>query len=85
MFVWSDELALLLRDEGDATSRQLSHWIASPVGYRLAEGVDPIAFARRLWREEVDSTPTLLSISPPRSRHLRVDGGEMRVLPPNLR
>ncbi len=57
MFVWSDELALLLRDEGDATSRQLNHWIASPIGYRLVDGADPITFARRLWREEAASAP----------------------------
>ena len=47
-FVWSDELALLLRDEGAATARQLSHWIASPVGYRLPDKTDPVEFARRL-------------------------------------
>ena len=48
VFVWSDELALLLRDEGEATARQLGHWIASPVGYRLPDGADPVDFARRL-------------------------------------
>ena len=52
MFVWSDELALLLRDEGEATARQLSHWIASPVGYRLPEGTDPVDFARQLLGRE---------------------------------
>lgn len=52
MFVWSDELALLLRDEGDASARQLGHWIASPVGYRLPEDADPITFARRLLRQQ---------------------------------
>jgi hypothetical protein len=48
VFVWSDELALLLRDEGEATTRQVGHWIASPVGYRLPDGADPVAFARQL-------------------------------------
>ncbi len=57
MFVWSDELALLLRDEGEATSGQLSHWIASPIGYRLAEGEDPLTLARHLWRQEVTAAP----------------------------
>ncbi|NNC91590.1 MAG: hypothetical protein HKN80_03765 [Acidimicrobiia bacterium] len=52
VFVWSDELALLLRDEGEATARQLSHWIASPVGYRLPDGADPVDFARRLLTAE---------------------------------
>jgi len=52
MFVWSDELALLLQDEGEATSQQLSHWIASPVGYRLPDETDTITFARRLLRQE---------------------------------
>lgn len=52
MFVWSDELALLLRDEGEATTRQLGHWIASPVGFRLPAGVDPLDFARQLLSRE---------------------------------
>jgi hypothetical protein len=52
VFVWSDELALLLRDEGEATPRQLSHWIASPVGYRLPEGTAPVDFARQLLATE---------------------------------
>jgi len=52
VFVWSDELALLLRDEGEATPRQLGHWIASPVGYRLPDGADPVDFARRLLADE---------------------------------
>ncbi len=52
VFVWSDDLALLLRDEGAATSRQLGHWISKPIGYRLPQDTDPVAFARDLLRRE---------------------------------
>ena len=52
VFVWSDELALLLRDEGIASPRQLSRWITSPIAYRLADGEDPITLGRRLLAEE---------------------------------
>ena len=52
VFVWSDDLALLLADAGDATVTQLQHWITSPVGYRLSEGEDPLALARRLLADD---------------------------------
>jgi hypothetical protein len=52
VFVWSDELALLLRDEGIASPRQLSRWITSPVAYRLADGEDPLTLGLRLFAEE---------------------------------
>ncbi|MBT8165092.1 MAG: hypothetical protein HKO63_04165 [Acidimicrobiia bacterium] len=55
VFVWSDDLALLLRDEGEASTNQLGHWIASPVGYRLPDDTDPVAFARRLLRHETET------------------------------
>ncbi len=51
-FVWSDDLALLLRDEGDATTYQLSHWITRPIAYRLPDDEEPLTFARRLFAEE---------------------------------
>ena len=54
VFVWSDDLALLLRDEGEASTNQLGHWISSPVGYRLPEDIDPATFARRLLAREAD-------------------------------
>ncbi len=52
VFVWSDDLALMLRDEGDATTRELIHWIASPIAYRLPDGESPVAFARRLLQDD---------------------------------
>ena len=55
VFVWSDNLALLLRDEGEASTNQLGHWISSPVGYRLPEDTDPTTFARRLLDREADT------------------------------
>jgi hypothetical protein len=54
VFVWSDDLALLLRDEGEASTNQLGHWISSPIGYRVPEDTDPIAFARRLLDRETE-------------------------------
>lgn len=48
MFVWSDELALLARDEGLATTAELADWITSPVAYRLRDGENPLDLARRL-------------------------------------
>jgi hypothetical protein len=57
VFVWSDDLALLLRDEGEASTRQLGHWISSPIGYRLPEGTDPVTFARDLLRRQDTAAP----------------------------
>ncbi|MGI9611095.1 MAG: hypothetical protein ACR2NL_12450 [Acidimicrobiia bacterium] len=55
VFVWSDDLALLLRDEGEASTTQLGHWISSPIGYRLPDDTDPTAFARRLLDREANT------------------------------
>lgn len=55
VFVWSDDLALLLRDEGEASTNQLGHWISSPIGYRLPDDTDPAAFARGLLAREADT------------------------------
>ena len=55
VFVWSDNLALLLRDEGEASTNQLGHWISSPIGYRLPEDTDPATFARRLLDRETET------------------------------
>ena len=52
VFVWSDELALILTDAGDASLGQLNHWIAFPTGYRLSEHEDPLSFARQLLTQE---------------------------------
>lgn len=52
MFVWSDELALLLRDEGLATTRELADWITSPVAHRLSDDEHPLELARRLLAAE---------------------------------
>jgi len=52
-FAWSDELAQLLIDEGDATFHQVGAWMTSPIGHRLPENDDPLAFARRLFAAEV--------------------------------
>ena len=48
MFVWSDELALMLRDEGLATTAELAGWITTPVAHRLREDEGPLDLARRL-------------------------------------
>lgn len=48
MFVWSDELALLLRDEGLATTAELADWITTPIAHRLREDERPLELARRL-------------------------------------
>ena len=55
MFVWSDDLALLLRDEGEASTNELGHWITSPIGYRLPEDMDSVSFARHLLNRETET------------------------------
>ena len=48
-FVWSDDLAQLLVDEGEATASDLTDWTTAIVGYRLPEGRTPLQFALELW------------------------------------
>lgn len=55
MFVWSDELALLLRDEGLATTAELAEWITTPVAHRLREDERPLELAVRLLEVPVPS------------------------------
>ena len=48
-FVWSDDLARMLIEEGEATAAELLSWTTAIVGYRLPEGVTPFQFALELW------------------------------------
>lgn len=48
-FVWSDDLAQLLVEEGEATAAELLGWSTAIVGYRLPEGMTPLQFALELW------------------------------------
>lgn len=52
IFVWSDELALLLIDEGEALTNHLRQWIANPIAYRLPEYEDALSLAKRLLAQE---------------------------------
>lgn len=47
-FVWSDDLAQLLLDRGEATRRQVGHWASRPIGHRLPPDESPLSFARLL-------------------------------------
>jgi hypothetical protein len=48
-FVWSDDLAGLLVDEGEATPAEVAEWMTRIIGYRLPEGRTPLQFALELW------------------------------------
>ena len=54
-FVWSDELARLLVEEGEATPADLTHWTTSIIGYRLPDGQTPLQFALELWDADHES------------------------------
>lgn len=51
-FVWSDDLARLLVDEGEAAPAEVAHWATAIVGHRLPDDTSPFEFARRLLRDE---------------------------------
>lgn len=51
-FVWSDDLARLLVERGEATRPQVGHWLSRPVGHRLPDRESPLAFARSLLAAE---------------------------------
>ena len=55
-FVWSDDLARMLVEEGEATAADLLSWNTAIVGYRLPEGVTPLQFALELWDDHQATT-----------------------------
>ena len=50
-WLWTDTLANLLMEHDAVAPDLLRGWIRDPVGYRLGEGVDPLALARALLAE----------------------------------
>ncbi|MGI9647423.1 MAG: hypothetical protein ACR2OI_02780 [Acidimicrobiia bacterium] len=54
-FVWSDDLAQLLLEQGEASTREVNRWVARPIGYRLPEGESSLSFARHLLDAENNS------------------------------
>ena len=53
-FVWSDDLALLLLDRGEAKPGQVDHWMSRPIGHRLSEDETPLSFARGLLKSQMN-------------------------------
>lgn len=51
-FAWSDDLAMLLVKEDGAEPSELSHWVSTPVAYRLPEEHSILTFARQLHEAE---------------------------------
>ncbi len=60
-FVWSDDLAKLLVQEDGVEHSELSHWILTPVGYRLPDQISAVDFARELFAYD-RSLPTQRAI-----------------------
>lgn len=50
-WLWTDTLACLLMEHDAVAPELVRGWIRHPVGYRLGEGVDPLAMARALLTE----------------------------------
>ena len=55
-FVWSDDLARMLVEEGEAGPADLLGWNTSIVGYRLPDGTTPLQFALQLWDDHQAAT-----------------------------
>ena len=55
-FVWSDDLARMLVEEGEASGADLLSWTTAIVGYRLPEGATPLQFALELWDDQQAAT-----------------------------
>lgn len=51
-FVWSDDLAQLLLDNGEASPHQVGRWLSRPIGHRLQDEQSPLSFARELLAAE---------------------------------
>jgi hypothetical protein len=52
--MWSDDLARLLIERGEASARQLQDWLDRPIG--LASESDPVDFARVLLATDARSS-----------------------------
>ena len=47
-WLWTDTLAALLVEHDGVSPERLAAWAERPIGYRIDEGVDPLALARRV-------------------------------------
>ena len=54
---WSDDLARVMLEAGEASEREVRDWISLPVAVAATADADPLEIARRLAGHAVESDP----------------------------